>query len=196
MPDASTLSVVGSTLVALVALIVNAAGRRGDRKHAAGLAFEARVAEAKSAALLQLIANCQRIIDAVESGDDSIGMARMQFRVFREFYRLVFRIDSPELIAYGSRDVNAAVSDLQQVMGRTQRTEAAFQVLGVERCQKDKEDAILKGDFDGAADYHFKQRELEAAIGAKSGVCVDEVMRLCQGLLEQARSDLRGMQQG
>jgi hypothetical protein len=185
-------SVISSGAVAVATLVANGLMRRGDRKHTSSLEFEKRVWEKKSTALLDLISHCQAILQTLDHDAADLESQRQQFAVLQTFHQVNFRLEAPELIAYASPAVKAAVSQLQQVVTRVQRTSDERQMV--------TEDYALTPDYLGVDEDEFehltvartREIELERRLGELSGIDLDSVRELCVKIIGHSRADLRG----
>ena len=98
MDAVAIVSVAISGGVALATLVFNWLMRRGDREHTSSLEFEKRVWERKSTALLDLVAQCQAILEAIARDAGDLDTAHRQFAVLQTFHQVHFRLEAPELV--------------------------------------------------------------------------------------------------
>jgi hypothetical protein len=116
MDGVALASVISSASVAALTLAINAATKRGDRKHVTNLEFQKRVWDTKNSALLSLIQTCEGITAAATEPDAD--RENRQAAVWWRFLGVQFTIHTPELVAYASESLNSHVGDLQREMQR------------------------------------------------------------------------------
>jgi hypothetical protein len=184
------VSVISSAVVAVVTLVVNALMRRGDRKHAVSLEFDKRVWDAKSTALLALIEKCDVIRMTIRESERH-GAAYRQGALYWVFHENFFLPGGPALTAYAAPSVNHLVDQLNQIMRQTISTDALLYVGRIPEFRKQIEEAIDRGDFEGAARTRDEEVETMDAMGKASGIDVPAVDKLCGDLIAAARRDLR-----
>ncbi|MGB3482463.1 MAG: hypothetical protein WBB07_09655 [Mycobacterium sp.] len=184
-------SVISSGVVAVATLVANGLMRRGDRKHTSSLEFEKRVWEKKSTALLDLISHSQAILHAIDRDADP-EPRRQQFAVLQTFHQLSFRLEAPELIAYASPASKTAVSKLQQVMSRVQRTSNERKMVAENYALTPDHFGVDEDEFEHLPVVRAQEIELERRLGELSGIDLDSVRKLCIEIIDHSRTDLRG----
>ncbi|MGV0804812.1 hypothetical protein [Mycolicibacterium setense] len=186
------VSVSSSAAVAVVTLVANALSKRGDRQHATTLEFEKRVWEAKSGALLDLIAKCEMLRSSMRASDS---YERQQAEVLRTYVRgRNMTLPSAELLAYAAKAVNDPAEELQRILAHAMETEAFLTLIDLDEARQAKETAIDERDFSKAAAIRARELELLTAVGLHSGINVPVVKQLCDRVIGEARRDLRGAQ--
>jgi hypothetical protein len=106
-------SVISSATVAVLTLTVNAATKRGDRKHESQLDYERRIWEDKRTALVAVIGDCHVIRSACSSepppfiGHDTPLEARKRYRILKTFESVQHDLRKREgsLVAYADQAV-------------------------------------------------------------------------------------------
>lgn len=193
MDGVALASVISTGSVAVLTLVFNAATKRGDRKHDMNLEFQKRVWDTKSTALLSLIQTCESISAAATDPNDD--HEDRQAALWRRFYDIGFTIHTPELVAYASDSLNHHVSDLQREMQRASKTDAMVNAVthdyAVREARSAKEEAIDRGDYEAALKHRDEERSHTRALGAESGISVEQVELLCRDIIAGAREDLR-----
>lgn len=202
MVDWVALAGIGSTAaVGLGAQLGTALTKRGDRKHASQLDFDKRVWEAKSAALVSVIAKCERLRDAVDvdppggrSPVDQSRDARRRQLVLTTFDRIGLGLqsgDGADLLAYASKPVTEKVAKLTKLLSYEYVQQLDYiDTLGDVRVEI--ESAIDNQNFELAAALRQREREIQTSLGNVSNLDVDAVKKLCDEIIAAARKDLRG----
>jgi hypothetical protein len=193
MDGVALASVISSASVAALTLTINAAGKRGDRKHVTNLEFQKRVWDTKSAALLSLIKTCEAINAAVT--DPDADRETRQAAVWWRFHDVAFTKHTPELVAYASKTLNSRAWNLEREMQRASKTNALYLSMtndaAIHDARRAKEEAIDRADFDAAARHRDEEKQYTRTLGAESGIDLDMVYRLCIDAVAEAREDLR-----
>jgi hypothetical protein len=193
MDGVALASVVSTGSVAVLTLVFNATTKRGDRKHDMNLEFQKRVWDTKSTALLSLIQRCESISAAAT--EPNADREDRQAALWWRFYDSGFTIHTPELVAYASDSLNHHVSDLQREMQRASKADAMVNAMthdyAVRKARSAKEEAIDRRDYEAAVKYRDEERSHTRALGAESGINLEQVERICRDIVAGAREDLR-----
>lgn len=193
----------GTAFGAFTTQAFNAWTKRGDRKHASQLDFEKRVWEAKSAALVEVIAKCQRLKDAADvdppggpSPSDTGRDGRRRVQVLMEFGAIgrdLYGGAGASLLAYADQSVTKPVAALSKLLSH-EYTKVISQAGYLEYLQEELESIIDGGG--GSAKYFDELQEsigeAEVRLGGESTLDVEEVEKLCSEILQAARKNLRG----
>lgn len=202
MADWVALAGIASTaLVAVAAQVGTALTKRVDRKQAFQLDFDKRVWEAKSAALVSVIAKCQRLKDATDvdppggpSPRDTNREARRKLLVIQEFDAIgldLYGGTGADLLAYADESVRKPFAELSKLISH-EYVQQMERLVEIESIKRAKESAVDEADFDVSASLRQQEVKAEIALGNASTLEVDALAKLCDQILEAARKDLRG----
>lgn len=204
MADWVALAGIASTaLVAVAAQVGTALTTRGDRKHTSQLDFEKRVWEAKSAALVSVIAKCQRLKDATELHPSDVPVSAdpfnivdpsRKFKTMREIAALgpdLYDGIGADLLAYADESVTKPFAELSKLI-RHKYAEIWISLEFVDLHAKARGEAKQRGDDKAVVAHLSKQIAAETKAGRKSDLDVDALVDLCDRILYAARKDLRG----
>jgi hypothetical protein len=182
---------------------LNAWTKRGDRKHTSQLDFEKRIWEAKSAALVEIIAKCQQLKDATDvdppGGPEPLDTDRAGRRrrlVLLEFDAIgldLYGGVGANLLAYADKSVTQPVATLSKLLSY-EYTRVAIQVVRVQHLQEEIDEFVSGGGGSGKRfdELQAELGEAEMHLGNDSALDVDKVAKLCREILEAARKNLRG----
>jgi hypothetical protein len=177
--------------------------KRGDRKHTSQLDFEKRIWEAKSAALVEIIAKCQRLKDATDvdppggpSPSDTHREGRRRTLVLMEFDAIgidLYGGVGANLLAYADKSVNKPVATLSKLLSH-EYSQVMGQVKNLEELREEMDAVLADG---GVSMRRFDElqadlNEAEKRLGNESTLDVDKVEKLCSEILNAARKNLRG----
>lgn len=204
MVDWVALAGIGGTLFgAVITQAFNAWTSRQDRKHSSSLEFEKRVWESKSAALVEIIAKCQRLLDAADvdppSGPSSSDSSRESQRrravllAVNEIGMDLYGGMGGSLLAYGHESVIKPVATLSKFLSH-EYMQVIRQVKVVEAIQE-RVSEFIDGGGGTAGEFYQIMSDLERAeadLGDLSTLDVSRVEKLCIEIRDAARKDLRG----
>jgi hypothetical protein len=184
----SLAAVISTGSVALATLVINAATKRGDRKHGADLAYSKRYWDAKNRALLRLINGCSSIVSLCPPPGGERDPKAM-LTVWRAL--LDADLNSEEnaaVAAYGSNEVLIWLRDLRKLIFPTARPDLIGELHYLREVKRAATD---KGDFTAVDRYNEREQEVLAKLEPFSlYLDTNGVKELCNKIIGAARTDL------
>lgn len=181
-------SVISSATVATATIVINAATKRGDRKHASTLDFEKRSWDLKSAALLDVVGVCVEIRRRVPAGST-------EFLTVAEL-RDVERVTSKLRGSVGATVTALADPKTADAIGGVLLDLphlAEYLVSQASMAREMKEAAIETNDFETAARYRqSEQSSVESLESMSIQVSKQGILDAAKNLQDLAQKDVKG----
>ncbi|MGZ4436126.1 MAG: hypothetical protein ACXVW6_00715 [Nocardioidaceae bacterium] len=199
-------SVTASTAVAIGGLTLAFLGAERQRRHQERLAQQERAWQATSDGLLNLVATCRALVDAIdrpgsidtiealdrERGEylatvrEHVGVSVIGVRVGDVVHRMQQLVPAVEV--YGSRDCRKAFHELRRLLRDSGYDPRAGERLAA--VQRSKTAAVDGDDFHGAATARRMERQVLEDARTKLELDLDQARDLAERLIDSVRDSL------
>ena len=191
------LSVTASTAVAIGGLGLAFLGAERERRHQERLAQQQRAWQATSDGLLNLVATCRALVDAIEALDrergeylatvhEHVGVSVIGVRVGDVVHRMQQLVSAVEV--YGSRACREAFHELRKLLRDSGYDPRAGERLAA--VQRSKTAAVDSDDFHGAATARRMERQVLEDARTTLNLDLDRARDLAERLIDSVRDSL------
>ncbi|MGZ4492889.1 MAG: hypothetical protein ACXVEU_19665 [Nocardioidaceae bacterium] len=200
------LSVTASTAVAIGGLTLAFLGAERQRRHQERLAQQERAWQATSDGLLNLVATCRAMVDAIDrpgsidamealdrergeylaSVDEHVGVSVIGIRVGDVVHRMQQLVPAVEV--YGSPPCREAFHELRKLLRDSGYDPRAGERLAA--VQRSKMAAVDGEDFRGAATARRMERQVLEDARTKLELDLDQTRALAERLIDTVRDSL------